>query len=260
MPLHSITAQLAGWLFLAAAALQSPAYGFEIKSQTAGAPPLTRNQPIAQKQIFASLPPASGRVVSSREPFAQMAVPVASGEMLSKWRGVETEIDAETAVLDRCRTQEECPRAARTFLDIVAQGQEHDGLARIGVINRAVNLAIVPTSDMDQWGVPDRWSPPLETLTTRRGDCEDYAIAKYVALIDAGVAKADVRLVILHNRFPQEDHAVVAARVNDAWFILDNRSLALVPAAELRGAIPLYVLDDTGGRIFVPGTASGGIS
>ena len=40
---------------------------------------------------------------------------------------------------------------------------------------------------MAQWGVPDRWSPPLETLATGRGDCEDYAIAKYVALTAAGI-------------------------------------------------------------------------
>ena len=45
-------------------------------------------------------------------------------------------------------------------------------------------------SDLAQWGVIDRWSAPLETFTTGRGDCEDYAIAKYVALTAAGVAAA----------------------------------------------------------------------
>ena len=43
----------------------------------------------------------------------------------------------------------------------------------IGVINREINLAIVPTIDFVQWGVDDRWSPPLETFATGRGDCED---------------------------------------------------------------------------------------
>jgi predicted transglutaminase-like cysteine proteinase len=143
------------------------------------------------------------------------------------------------------------------FLDIVAQGQSHDGLARIGVINRAVNSAIVPTSDMRQWGVADHWSPPLETLTARRGDCEDYAIAKYVALIDAGVAKEDVKLVIVRKRLPEEEHAVVAARVDGVWLILDNRTLALAPVGEVRAATPLFVLDDAGAKIFVLGIAGG---
>ena len=53
--------------------------------------------------------------------------------------------------------------------------------ARTAALNRAINLAIIPTSDLVQWGVVDRWSAPLETFTTHRGDCEDYAIAKYVA-------------------------------------------------------------------------------
>ena len=72
--------------------------------------------------------------------------------------------------------------AAKKFLDVIADGRAHDGRARIGVINRAINLAIRPTSDLAQWGVADRWSAPLETLASGRGDCEDYAIAKYVAL------------------------------------------------------------------------------
>jgi predicted transglutaminase-like cysteine proteinase len=85
----------------------------------------------------------------------------------------------------------------------------------------------MPMSDMKQWGVPDRWSSPLESLTTGRGDCEDYAIAKYVALVDAGIPKHDVKLVIVHNLAFDEDHAIVATRVDGEWIVLDNRSLAL---------------------------------
>ena len=79
------------------------------------------------------------------------------------------------------------------------------------MINRAINLAIIPTSDLVQWGVVDRWSAPLETFTTRRGDCKDYAIAKYVALQAAGVAPEDI-LVVVRNTDTSENHAVVAVR------------------------------------------------
>ena len=101
------------------------------------------------------------------------------------------------------------------------------------MINRAINLAIIPTSDVVQWGVVDRWSAPLETFTTRRGDCEDYAIAKYVALRAAGVAPQDIKLVVVHNIDISENHAVVAVRLDGAWVILDNRSLALVADREM---------------------------
>jgi predicted transglutaminase-like cysteine proteinase len=255
MPLHSITAKLATWLIVAAAVLQFSPHGLATQLRSASSRPLVQGQP-----MYASLPPPSVKRHASRQPFDEVAVPVASGEVPDKWRAIQTEIDAETAVLDRCRAGQECTAAARMFLDIVAQGQSHDGLARIGVINRAVNSAIVPTSDMRQWGVADHWSPPLETLTTRRGDCEDYAIAKYVALIDAGMAKDDVKLVIVRKRLPEEEHAVVAARVDGAWLILDNRTLALAPAGEVRAAIPLFMLDDAGAKIFVRGIAAGGLS
>ena len=100
--------------------------------------------------------------------------------------------------------------------------------------NRAINLAIRPTSDLAQWGVEDRWSSPLATLTSGRGDCEDYAIAKYVALIEAGVSDSDVRLIIVRDIATGEDHAVVAARLEEKWIVLDNRRLTLLEESKCR--------------------------
>jgi len=91
---------------------------------------------------------------------------------------VGTEIRADWQILARCQDSAACPPAAQRFLAIVAQSRTQHGRARIGVINRAISLAIKPMSDLAQWGVTDRWSAPLETFTTGRGDCEDYAIAK----------------------------------------------------------------------------------
>ncbi|HEX3340388.1 MAG TPA: transglutaminase-like cysteine peptidase, partial [Pseudolabrys sp.] len=119
------------------------------------------------------------------QPFGLDAVPVMTGELLTNWSRVEADIRAESEILAQCRENIlRCPRAAQTFLAIVAEGRVHTGRARIGVINRAINLAIRPMSDLAQWGVEDRWTAPLATLTTGFGDCEDYAIAKYVALME----------------------------------------------------------------------------
>jgi predicted transglutaminase-like cysteine proteinase len=187
------------------------------------------------------------------EPFGLDTVPVANGEVLTKWNGVEANIRAEKGILELCRSSaERCPAAARSFLAIVAQGRAHTGLARIGIINRAINLAIRPMSDLAQWGALDRWSAPLETLTTGRGDCEDYAIAKYVALTQAGVAAEDVRFVIVRDLAVGENHAVVATRLNGDWIILDNRWLTLVKDREMPRMVPLFALDQTGARLFLP--------
>jgi predicted transglutaminase-like cysteine proteinase len=93
------------------------------------------------------------------EPFGLNAVPVAAAELLTKWTSVEVDIRVESEILAHCRENpEHCPSAARTFLAIVAEGRAHTGRARIGVINRAINLAIRAKSDLAQWGVEDRWT------------------------------------------------------------------------------------------------------
>jgi len=200
-------------------------------------------------------PASVGNAVTARvlaEPFGFGPIPVASGGILSKWNGVEADIQADNDILSRCRASAEmCPAAARKFLAIIAQGKAQTGRARIGIINRAINLAIRPMSDLAQWGVIDRWSSPLETFSTGLGDCEDYAIAKYVALMQAGVAAEDVRLVVVRDLASGEDHAVVATRLNGDWIILDNRWLTLVEDSELRRTAPLFVLDQTGVKQFV---------
>jgi predicted transglutaminase-like cysteine proteinase len=199
-------------------------------------------------------PAAAGSPINASipaEPFGFDTVPVASGGILSKWNGVRANIQAENDILARCDVNAElCSAAARKFLKIISQGRALTGRARIGIINRAINLAIRPMSDLAQWGVIDRWSSPLETFTTGLGDCEDYAIAKYVALMQAGVSVRDIKLVVVRNLALGEDHAVVATRLNGDWIILDNRWLTLVEDSEMRRAIPLFVLDQTGVKQF----------
>lgn len=199
------------------------------------------------------LPAAPMLSQAQDEPFSLAATTLSFGDVVTKWNGVQTEIRAERGILAGCQTAvAPCPEAARNFLAIVAQGRALNGRARIGVINRAVNLAIIGTSDLAQWGEEDRWSAPLVTFATGRGDCEDYAIAKYVALTEAGIAPADVRLVIIRDMALGQDHAVTAVRLAGEWLMLDNRRTTLVADRNYWDAMPLFVLDDAGVRQFAP--------
>jgi len=210
----------------------------------------------AQYQVNVSLayaPPTVSQPPAPPEPFGLDALAVTGGEVLTKWNGVVAAIRAEGDILTRCRdTAQPCPASAQKFLAVIADGRAHDGRARIGIINRAINLAIRPTSDLAQWGVVDRWSAPLATLTTGRGDCEDYAIAKYVALTEAGVSDEDVKLIIVRDLAIGEDHAVVAARLDDKWIVLDNRRLTLLEDVEMPRVLPLFVLGHDGVKQFTP--------
>jgi predicted transglutaminase-like cysteine proteinase len=200
-------------------------------------------------------PPVAGAAPdqnpAAAEPFGGAMLPVTTGEILDKWNGLVADIRAESAVLTQCRDDAAaCPPAAQKFLAVIAEGRGREGRARAGVINRAINLAIEPTSDLVQWGVPDRWSAPLQTLASGQGDCEDYAIAKYVALREAGVAESDLRLVIVRDLSLGADHAVTVTRLGDKWIVLDNRRFTLLDDVDMQRVVPLFVLDHDGVKRF----------
>jgi predicted transglutaminase-like cysteine proteinase len=183
--------------------------------------------------------------------FGMDTVPLFGGDVLEKWSRARAEIAQELEAVARCRANQPCPPAAQKLIDLSSEGAGRSGRAKVGLINRAVDLAIGPTSDEAQWGVADHWSAPFETIRTGRGDCEDYAIVKYAALLEAGIPSDDIKIVILKNAFPAEDHAVLAARVDGEWLILDNRTLMLVRDMDMTRAVPQLVLDQEGVRRFV---------
>jgi predicted transglutaminase-like cysteine proteinase len=182
------------------------------------------------------------------EPFGIEAVPVSSGNLELTWSRLERDIHAERSILAQCRADiGHCSPAAQKLLAIIVEARAHTGRARLGLINRAVNLAIRPLQSPDQQGMHgDDWHDPLTTLSTGRGDCKDYATAKYAALLEAGVAQQNVSLVILRDLAASENHAVVAVRLDGSWIVLDSRWFALVADIKMRRVIPLFVLNETG--------------
>src|SRR3569623_1777573 len=131
------------------------------------------------------------------DPFGVGVAAISRGAIVGKWSTVKKHLAAEHKVLERCRADAgHCPAAAKSFLALVDKAQASQGWRRIAEINRSITLNIRPMSDLAQYGVEDYWATPLMLFASHRGDCEDYAIAKYVALREIGIAENDVRLVI----------------------------------------------------------------
>ena len=189
----------------------------------------------------ASLEPAG----KSAEPFGLSASALSYGGLREKWLGVERKLDDERVQLALCDgDRERCVSpAALQLLTIVDVARAREGRARLGEINRAINLAIRPMSDLAQHGAVDVWSSPLATFTSGAGDCEDYAIAKFAALRLAGISPEDLRIVVMHDTIGGEDHAVAAARLDGHWLMLDNRRMAMIEDAYVRNYRPTFVID-----------------
>ncbi len=201
--------------------------------------------PVARAPQIAALPPQIAAPSQTPGPFG-LAVS-RSGAMATRWRSLQPALRTDAEILAICRASPQiCPAVAKRFLAIVEAARERSGRARVGEVNRAVNLAIRPANDLARFGVPDIWTTPLATFAAGMGDCEDYAIAKYVALREAGMADTDLRLVIVHETRVNQDHAVVAARVDGDWLILDNRTMRLSADVNVRNMTPLVALGGGG--------------
>src|ERR1700720_39150 len=198
-------------------------------------------------------PGALDLVRKSAEPFGLFASRLSGGGLREKWLEVERKLDDERVQLALCDgDRDRCVSpAALRLLAIVDNARAREGRARLGEINRAINLAIRPMSDLAQYGAIDVWSSPLVTFATGAGDCEDYAIAKFVALRQAGVSPDDLRIVIMRDTIRGEDHAIAAARLDGHWLMLDNRRMAMVEDGDVRNYRPMFVIDQYGAMQYV---------
>jgi predicted transglutaminase-like cysteine proteinase len=95
----------------------------------------------------------------------------------------------------------EAPRRLQLFqsaLSKIRRDAGADGLrAAIQTANGKAELALLQKvndffnkipylTDQEHWGVPDYWATPAEMVASWGGDCEDYAIAKYMSLKELG--------------------------------------------------------------------------
>lgn len=99
-----------------------------------------------------------------------------------------------------------------------------DLLKQVRKINRAANSAIQPVTDLDQYAVAEHWALP----GAQGGDCEDYAMFKKQALIEAGVSADRLLLAVVLDR-RDEPHAVLVLRTDGGDFVLDNVTNRILP-------------------------------
>ena len=190
----------------------------------------------------------------STEPFALAATQLAASNLHDKWLSLQRRLDDDMVQLALCDGDRDgcVSPAALRLLAIVDAARPREGRAKLGEINRAVNLAIRAMSDEALYGETDFWASPLATFGRGAGDCEDYAIAKFAALRLAGVAADDLRILIMRDAVRGEDHAVAAARLDGRWLTLDNRRMIMVEDADITNYRPVFVMDRDGIRRYTP--------
>jgi predicted transglutaminase-like cysteine proteinase len=108
-----------------------------------------------------------------------------------------------------CKTKPSTPR------DVVLSVQAWKDLERV---NRWVNTNIKPMTDMDHWGVVERWNYPDDGY----GDCEDYVLLKRRMLMQAGWPREALLITVVRD-LRGDGHAILTVKTDKGEFILDNQ-------------------------------------
>ena len=181
------------------------------------------------------------------------------GAGLGVWllTGLVSLLPAPGRALDQARLVEAAakfnPRTvgeAQALLQMIERAGAQDEEARLTTVNSYLNRRIEFRDDIEVWGKVDYWASPLEALDKGRGDCEDYAIAKYFSLISAGVPVAKLRMVYVRAMVGGRSlaHMVLAyyAEPNAEPLILDNLIGVVRPASQRPDLQPVFSFNSEG--------------
>ncbi|MFL6797328.1 MAG: transglutaminase-like cysteine peptidase [Xanthobacteraceae bacterium] len=103
----------------------------------------------------------------------------------------------------------------------------HKGWKDLVRINRWVNGSVTPLTDLEHWGVVERWNYPDDGY----GDCEDYVLLKRRLLMQAGWPRQALLITVVRDR-RGDGHAVLTVKTDKGEFVLDNQNEEIVMWSE----------------------------
>ena len=112
----------------------------------------------------------------------------------------------------------------------------------IVAVNRFFNQ-IEYGSDIQIWNKKDYWASRLEFLGKGQGDCEDFAVAKFLTMMQLGVPEKKLFLTYVKAvGYPEAAHLVVTyyQEPGSVPFVLDNYNRQILPATKRKDLIPVY--------------------
>jgi len=137
---------------------------------------------------------------------------------------------------------------AKSWEDIIKGAQNDSEWNKLNKVNRFFNQAIQYQDDLPLWGKRDYWASPVETIARGKGDCEDYAIAKFFSLTALGVPESKLRLMYVRQLTVNQPHMVLIyfETPKSIPLVLDNYNLDILPANKRPDLKPIYSFNGGG--------------
>jgi len=110
----------------------------------------------------------------------------------------------------------ECETKPLEPRNVVLTGKAWKDLVRV---NQGVNESIKPLTDLEHWGVVERWNYPDDGY----GDCEDYVLLKRRMLLQAGWPRQALLITVVRDK-RGDGHAVLTVKTDKGELILDNQN------------------------------------
>lgn len=201
---------------------------------------LRRLMPIALAILM--LAPVSA---AHAELFGKQETPYTDLRPFPKWTGVleryfrelgQREGNCASPDFNRCHYKE-----WQAFTEKMRAEPRDRQLEKVNAFFNARRYIVDPIN----WKVADYWETPGQFFA-RNGDCEDYAIAKYMTLRDLGWSTADMRVVVLQDMNLNLVHAVLAVQFGGRTLILDNQLAVLVEHKRIKHYRPIYAVNEDG--------------
>ncbi|HEY1096423.1 MAG TPA: transglutaminase-like cysteine peptidase, partial [Alphaproteobacteria bacterium] len=152
----------------------------------------------------------------------------------TKWSGV----------LERFRTSFKASMhkpVTQNWMNFLKAASELDREDQVKAVNTYMNK-VKFIADKDNYSMNDYWATPMQFMA-RGGDCEDYAIAKYVSLRALGFQEKQLRLAIVYDHEMRMPHAVLVVYDQNKAVVLDNQTPDVKNAAKIRRYQPLYSIN-----------------
>ncbi|RCU51712.1 MULTISPECIES: transglutaminase-like cysteine peptidase [Corallincola] len=136
---------------------------------------------------------------------------------------------------------EEAEARGKAWQSVIERSRSQPPLIQLKAINNFFNQMKF-SSDESVWGVEDYWATPIEFIGRGEGDCEDYTIAKYYSLIEAGFPADKLRLMYVKAVEYNQHHMVLTyyEQRGAEPLVLDNIDPVIRPASERDDLIPIY--------------------
>jgi predicted transglutaminase-like cysteine proteinase len=158
-------------------------------------------------------------------------------DALPKWKATLSRIAKEQTHYADSRS-----KAVRAWQAMIRGQKGKSQVEQLRSVNRFINQWRY-RSDSYNYQTSDYWASPAEFFS-RSGDCEDYAIAKYVTLRQMGFRADQLRLVVVKDLVRDLAHAILAAYVDGDIFILDNVNGKVRLQAEVAEYAPYYSVNE----------------